>query len=59
MKKGKRKCIRCGSTNKKDVTWGPDPYDEDVNNDNTPVKNYGTFTVQRIHLLKSPIRLSP
>jgi hypothetical protein len=36
IKKGKRKCVDCGVTGK-DVTWGADPYNEDINGDDTPM----------------------
>ena len=34
-----RPCFRCNTT--EDVTYGPDPYDADVNNDSTPVWECG------------------
>ena len=30
-----RKCCKCGTTN--DVTFGPDPYDDEVNGNDAPV----------------------
>ena len=31
----KHKCISCGTT--KNVTFGPDPYQSEINDDDTPV----------------------
>jgi len=39
------KCIKCGATD--DLSFGPDPYDEEVNDDSTPVWECGNCRDER------------